>query len=113
MDKKRICILSFSKITWDSRVLREISLAAKYYAVDVIGYGSWQSPENVNYHELHSTVYQFWQKFPLMILGRIFPAFWDRFFWIKKEYRQAETLILQDGGSARCQKVEPQTAGYF
>lgn len=91
---KRICILSFSKIIWDSRVLREINMARNHFDVDVIGYGDWTPPDGVNYFQVKPSYYRFWQKIPAMLLGRLFPLFWDRYFWLKKEYRQAEEIII-------------------
>jgi hypothetical protein len=64
--------------------------------VDVIGYGEWSPPEDVNYFQLKPSYYHFWQKIPALVLGRFFPVFWDGFFWLKKEYREAEQIIINN-----------------
>ena len=39
MARKRICILSFSHVYRDSRVLRQVEFLAPYYDISVIGFG--------------------------------------------------------------------------
>jgi len=55
MDKK-ICILSFSPIRRDARVLREIKGLSPYYDLTVIGYEGphpdWTNDSNINWHSL-------------------------------------------------------------
>lgn len=52
MENNKICILSFSPIAIDRRVLREIKAASDQFEITVIGYGNWQPPDYVNYIEL-------------------------------------------------------------
>lgn len=91
--KKRLCILSFSEIARDSRVLREIMLAKETYQLDVLGYGKWQPPEDdIHFVQLKKSsrdlffliIYSFW-----LILGRLIPWFYKKAFWLKSEYDQA------------------------
>jgi len=96
MAMQKICILSFSEIKRDSRVLREIQSCQDQYHTYVIGYGDWQPPENVEYCQLSKNKrnfhflarYFFW-----LILGRIFPPLYMRAFWLKREYRRAVQLM--------------------
>lgn len=89
MLKKRICILSFSNIAWDSRVLREINMARKYYQVSVIGYGKWNPPKDVRFFSLSKTNIFPPMKYILLILGLIHKKSFDHYFWLKQQYRKA------------------------
>lgn len=94
--KRKVCILSFSNIKNDSRVLREINFFREIYQVSVIGYGGWQAPEGVTYFQLEKnqrTFIYLARYYFLLILGRFFPGFYDRAFWLKGEYKEAVKLI--------------------
>jgi len=97
MSRKKVCILVFSQIAYDSRVLREVDLARQHYDVDVIAYGNWQPPEGVTYHQLAFTPYPDSLRFRWLLPGRMLPALYDRYFWWKPEHNQALSLLL-DGG---------------
>jgi glycosyltransferase involved in cell wall biosynthesis len=93
---KIICVLSFSAINRDSRVQRQINTARSLAEVTVIGYGLWQPPNNVHFHQLIKT-----QKDPLfrikylflLVLGKVFPSLYEKAFWLKKEYSQALKIL--------------------
>ena len=99
MTAKKICILSFSNIAWDSRVLREIHAAAKYYQVDVIGYGDWQPPEGVRFLSIPKTrrdVRYLASYTALLLAGRLYAPAWDACFWQKREYVQAREILRNE-----------------
>lgn len=54
---KTICIISFSKISSDSRVLRQIQYLSKKYHIDVIGFGEcpreYIHTKNIIWHQIH------------------------------------------------------------
>jgi hypothetical protein len=54
--KKSICIISFSPIYRDARVLRQIKYLSPYYNLTIIGYGDpcpdWADKENINWLSL-------------------------------------------------------------
>jgi len=91
--KKKVCILSFSNISWDSRVLREIEMACQYYQVDVIGYGSWQPPEGVRFFSLARKIVFPPLKYLLLVVAKLDNKCFDRYFWLKPQYRQALKII--------------------
>lgn len=96
---KKICILSFSNIAWDSRVLREVYGARDFYNVDVIAFGDWNPPTGVRYHQLTKTR-RTWLHLALFVMallaGRLFPRMYERAFWIKKEYSIARDLLIKE-----------------
>ena len=90
---KKVCILSFSNIGRDSRVLREIDMAHQHYHVDVIGYGSWQPPEGVRFFSLERKIVFTPLKYILLVAGKLYNKCFDRYFWLKPQYRQALEII--------------------
>lgn len=97
MNRKKVCILVFSQIAYDSRVLREVDLARQHYDVDVIAYGDWQPPEGVTYHQLTFTPYPDRLRFRYLLPGRLLPELYERYFWWKPEHKQALNLLLSGG----------------
>ena len=96
--KNTVCILSFSEISRDSRVLREIEMASKHYQVDVIGYGDWQPPAGVRFLRLERNrrSFSYLARYLLLLIGgRIAPRVYDAAFWLKSEYQQAVRLLKQ------------------
>ena len=93
---KRICILSFSPIAWDGRVLREIEYARREFSVDVIGYGDWSPPQGVRYFQLPKTKRsRAWlaRYATALVIGKLVPSTYDRLFWMKNEYVAARQLL--------------------
>lgn len=98
-EKKRICVLSFSTIAWDSRVLREVETARKLYAVDVIAYGEWLPPEGVRYYRLDKTKRSVLQSIAyvlFLLAGRVFRSAYERAFWMYPEYSSAREILLRE-----------------
>jgi hypothetical protein len=100
MDRKRICILVFSDIARDGRVLRQIESARKEYDVDVIAYGIWSAPENVNYFQLtkpdSSSLVSHIFRLGYLAAGKVDRGFFERLFWQQPEHQQA-LEILRNG----------------
>jgi len=99
MNQMIVCILSFSYIFRDGRVLREIEYASQEYTVDVIGYGKWVPPRpNIKYRELkrpkRKKFHSLQQAF-LLIAGRIAPKLWIKAYWRNTNYRDALNILRQ------------------
>ncbi len=98
-EKKRLLILSFSNIAWDSRVLREIEFAAPHYQVDVIGFGDWPGKPGVRFFPLAKTPRTRGYMagyLAALLAGRLSPAVYERFFWSKGEYGMAREIIRRE-----------------
>lgn len=100
MSKRKICILSLSPIQSDGRVLREVTCAAKQYAVTVVGWGTLDKPrDHVEMRPVQLHVFSRWQRLlqaTLMFGGRFSPQLWERWYWRKPDHQQALQLLLQD-----------------
>jgi glycosyltransferase involved in cell wall biosynthesis len=98
-EKKRICILSFSTIAWDSRVLREVETARRLYAVDVIAYGEWLPPEGVRYYRQNKTKRSLLRSIAyvlFLLAGRVFKSAYEHAFWMHGEYSSAREILLRE-----------------
>ncbi|MCD6577569.1 MAG: glycosyltransferase [Anaerolineaceae bacterium] len=97
-NKKRICIISFSNIGKDIRVLREIEMARTHFKVTVLGYGAWEPYDHVQYIQVPKTLrtkkYLFLYAAKL-ILGRIFPKIYNNLFWSKEEHKNTLAFLKE------------------
>jgi hypothetical protein len=94
MDRKRVCILVFSDIVRDGRVLREVEYARRHYEVDVIAQGHWNPPEGVRFFSLPRTT---WSaslvSVALLLAGNITHRAWEKYYWQRQEYWDALELL--------------------
>jgi len=96
-DRKRVCILVFSEIARDGRVLRQVEYTRRHYEVDVAAYGRWNPPQNVNYVQLpmpastsfNSNIARLF----LLTAGRLNPEMYERVLWQQPEYKQAVEIL--------------------
>jgi glycosyltransferase involved in cell wall biosynthesis len=101
MGRPRVCILSFSPIYRDGRVLRQIEYARREYDIDVIGYGKW-TPQwpNVRFQEVKKRAphqrLKVLQLIVLLLCGWIAPSLWIRAYWWRSDYRDALNIIRQN-----------------
>ncbi|MGE5776524.1 MAG: glycosyltransferase, partial [Chloroflexota bacterium] len=96
MGRKRVCILVFSNIARDGRVLRQVEYARKHYEVDVIAHGQWEHPEGVNYFQLAKPASSFSANLARLFSlarGRFHPAVFEHVFWREAEHRQALEIL--------------------
>ncbi|MEE6274468.1 glycosyltransferase family 1 protein [Georgenia sp. MJ206] len=70
--KRRLLILSFSRIASDARVLRQVRLFAERYEVTTCGYGP--APEGVDHHVLIPDDLVYWHKDRTLLLQRRYAA---------------------------------------
>lgn len=96
MMTKKICIISFSRIRRDGRVLREIEFSRKKYDVTVIGFGEWDPPENVTFVKFERNIIFPGIKYLLLFIGRFHPKAYITYFWLKKYYRDTLTFLLNN-----------------
>ena len=96
--KPKICILSFSNIAWDARILREIDAASREFEVDVIGYGKWEGEDKARFFSLPRTAGG-WQialsKYTRVPLGYLFPQYWEAHYWLRREYKLALDILIK------------------
>ena len=101
MDRGRVCILSFSPVFRDARVLRQIEYASREYDVDVIGHGQW-TPKwpRVRFQEVRKAVSERklknLQSFILLFGGRIVPSLWMKAYWWQSDCRDALKILLRN-----------------
>jgi glycosyltransferase involved in cell wall biosynthesis len=111
MVKRSICIISFSPIHRDGRVLRQIKYLAPYYDLVVLGYGpphpqwhnsssvSWTTLMRVKRLGLSSGIR--WETLRNSVVGRaqpllghLFPSQFESWYWSHKQFRDALNLAL-------------------
>jgi hypothetical protein len=99
--KKRICIISFSPIARDARVLRQIKHLGPHYDLTVIGFGdahpTWRGQSGIDWLPVALPAESLTSKlgglvFPL--LGKVSARAYDAWFWRKPHRRQALDLAL-------------------
>jgi len=97
--KPKVCIISFSNIAWDARVLREVEAASREFEVDVIGYGKWDGGGKARFFSLPRTTGG-WQialsKYTRVPLGYLFPQYWEAHYWLRREYKLALDILLKE-----------------
>jgi glycosyltransferase involved in cell wall biosynthesis len=94
--KKRVCILSFSDVYTDVRILREIACASKTYQVDVIGYGKKRPSNGLRYYLLRRTNPFSLSKYPLLVTGKSAHKFYEQYYWRREEYRAAAEILVEE-----------------
>ncbi len=108
---QHIAILSFSQISSDARVLRQVQYLSQHYSINVIGFGDLPQFSHINMLSLdpvdlpiNLSIYQklgrrirsgqFLPYFQLF-LGQLLPArFYEAWYWSHPEYRQAYQYLL-------------------
>lgn len=93
MARKHICIISFSPVKRDGRVLREIEYLAPHFDLTVIGYGD--SPGyGVEWIPInrHLTMLDRIGTSALLMAGRLAPDLYDYRYWNRPHYKQAREL---------------------
>ena len=96
--RKRICIISFSPIRGDGRVLREIEYLSPHFDLGVVGYGDpdpgWQQVEWMGIDRRASRLDNL-LTILLLILGRLLPALYEYRYWQRRHYAQALEQVQQ------------------
>lgn len=88
--RKHVCLISFSPIHRDGRVLRQIEYLAPHYDLTVIGYGT--APKyDVEWIPIdrHLTLPDKVMTSLLLMAGRLVPAIYDYRYWHRPHYAQA------------------------
>jgi glycosyltransferase involved in cell wall biosynthesis len=101
--RKKVCILSFSPISQDARVLRQVQYLSPAYDLLVIGYGlphpDWKYRPGVVWRQVPNRAY--FLLFSLLIkalyvLGRVFPFSYEVGYWIQPEHREAYRYAIEE-----------------
>ena len=108
--KKSICIISFSRIDADARVLRQIRFLSRDYEIAVIGYGDAPPAghDGSPVRWLPTTyapagaggVAAKLRRRALLLGGRLRPANYDDWYWGQPQYRDALEKALASGCDA-------------
>lgn len=105
-----ICIIAFSTIRNDARVLRQIKYISPHYDLSVVGYGAqqeeWATREAIRWYPLETL-----KPFPsesslsrssrplvngaILALGRFRPSLYERWYWSKRNHNQALEYAIQ------------------
>jgi glycosyltransferase involved in cell wall biosynthesis len=100
--RSRVCIISFSPVHQDARVLRQIEYLSREYDVTVIGFGppidkalgAYWMPVQVRSSKRTQITGVL-----LMALGRIVPRLYDVWYWSKEHHKAALERALESRAS--------------
>jgi len=105
-----ICIIAFSTIRHDARVLRQIKYLSPHYDVIVVGYGApeekWATQGGIRWYPLDTlesfpaecSFTRMWRRLinsAILGLGRFRPLFYERWYWSKRHHAQALEYAIQ------------------
>jgi hypothetical protein len=98
-----ICLISFSPIYRDARVLRQIQYLSAQYCLTVIGYGpphpAWQNHPRVKWITVTEDRHKLAKPFRLamLLLGRLYPPLYNVWYWQKSHHQLALTEAITSG----------------
>lgn len=97
MVRRRVCIISFSPIEQDARVLRQIEYLSTRYALTIIGYGDRPlMPDDVEWRAVPTTTrWDSLMSVLLLSLARLIPRFYDVWYWQKPRHRLALRFVRE------------------
>ncbi len=92
--RKRICLISFSPLKTDGRVLCQIHYLRTRYQLTVIGYGELDI-EGIEYFSIdrHVTLLDKVTTSLLLIAGKLIPPLYVSRFWGRPHYQQAREIV--------------------
>ena len=92
--RQRVCIISFSAIHRDGRVLRQIETLAPHYDLTVVGYGP-PPVEGIEWIPIDRALSPLDKVATslLLLAGRVVPALYDYRYWHRPHYAQAHALL--------------------
>ncbi len=103
--ERSICIISFSPIYRDTRVLRQIKYLSNHYDLNVIGYGEPHSCleyiKNINWHFVEIPKLSYVEKFievMFLTLAGLRASFYNYWYWRKRNHRVALKMAI----SSKC-----------
>lgn len=111
--KKSICIISFSPIDCDARVLRQVEYLSRDFNVTVIAHGtpppSWEGSESIKWSsptgaaakdEINRGLAARVAKRSLLLTGKLLRSRYDEWYWRHAEFRAALALAIESGCAA-------------
>ncbi len=105
-----ICIIVFSTIRNDARVLRQVKYLSPHYDLSVIGYGTpekeWAAQGAIQWYPVdapgsslpESFFSRIWRRLLnslVLSLGKCQPSFYERWYWSKRHHLQALEYAVQ------------------
>jgi len=102
VSKKRICIIAFKPVRTTIHVLRQIDYLSPHYDLTVIGHGDpdagWPP---LTWHAVPAqTLVGKVAKGLWYVLGRVFPLFYDAWFWTSERHKLAYKYAVSSGADA-------------
>ena len=109
-NRKSICVLSFSTISNDARVLRQIKYLSPHYDLNVVGYGApkeaWTKQESVHCYPIDtfetkppkSSLSRIMRRIInslILGLGRFQPLLYEQWYWSRRHHIQALEYLTQ------------------
>lgn len=108
MARKSICILSFSNVQHDARVLRQIKYLAYHYELTVIGLGesdsNWSKWGNIEWISINQYLHnkpaspifeQIW-----LTLSRLHKPFYENVYWQQPIYSEIKKIVAKGSYNA-------------
>lgn len=93
MARKMVCILSFSTIVQDARVLRQIEYLSSHYDITVVGHGP--APAGVKYIEVPAfTTVSKLLAVVWLLLGKLAPRAYEAWYWSTRRHRAAYQAMM-------------------
>ena len=99
--KKSICIISFSPIYRDARVLRQIKYLSPFYHLTVIGYGEphprWNNVNTIDWNVVkipERSVLSIAIEAVQLAFGRFKISFFEKWYWTKRHHRTAFEMAI-------------------
>jgi glycosyltransferase involved in cell wall biosynthesis len=97
--KKKACIIAFSPIYIDSRILHQIKYLSPHLKLSVIGYGKahtdWEKMD-IRWFPVDKKNIKLFEKIILLLLGKMFPSAYDIWYWKKPQHREALGIIMSE-----------------
>ncbi|NWG21492.1 MAG: glycosyltransferase [Chloroflexi bacterium] len=98
--RSTICIISFSPIARDARVLRQVSYLARQYDLVVIGYGdpppAWRNHAGIRWVAIDPPARNELRAAQFLLLAAragFIPALYELWYWLQMPYRRAQERV--------------------
>jgi glycosyltransferase involved in cell wall biosynthesis len=95
--RKSVCIVSFSQISNDARILRQIKYLSNNYDLTVVGFGdsdlNWKNNADFRWIRIEKSKVPGILSFGILLLGKFWFGAYDRWYWMNKTHVQAYQQI--------------------
>lgn len=95
--RKRICIISFSIVAHDARVLRQVEYLSPHYDVTLIGHGN---RPKLNLAFQYVSIPRFTKiskllAFPWLVLGKVSSAVYEHWYWSRNRHQRGLQALIE------------------